>query len=164
MTFRVGEGEVEAEVLREEPINPSIEVEVGLPTMMNIESGTRVKQQTLQTPQGTSQESMRIEKESGVPAQEERDPVGGKRAMRGREAEEIIIKRVGETTGEIIAKAQVEETTAQTDKVGETTVQDTGKMKADPGVEETTHLRRAEGTLVRTDEGVAQGPLVMEGP
>ena len=140
MTFRVGEGEVEAEVLREEPINPSIEVEVGLPTMM------------------------RIGKEPGVPVQEEIDPVGGTRAMRGREAEEIIIKRVGETTGEIIAKAQVEETTAQTDKVEETTAQDTDKMKVDPGVEETTHLRRAGGTLVRIGEGVARGPLVMEGP
>ena len=186
MTFRVGDGEVEAEVLREEPINPSIGEEVDLPIMMSTESGMLAKQQTparargelmrrnpgrstwraskTETLQGTSQESMRIEKEPGVPVQEERDPVGGTRAMRGREAEEIIIKRVGETTGEIIAKAQVEETTAQTDKVGETTVQDIGKMKADPGVEETTHLRRAEGTLVRTDEGVAQGPLVMEGP
>ena len=84
--------------------------------------------------------------------------------MRGREIEEIITKKVGETTGEIIAKAQVEETTAQTDKVEETTAQDTDKMKVDPGVEETTHLRRAGGTLVRIDEGGAQGLLVMEGP
>ena len=38
------------------------------------------------------------------------------------------------------------------------------KRGVDTGVGETTHLRRAEGTLVKTDEGVAQGPLVMEGP
>ena len=75
-----------------------------------------------------------------------------------------ITKRVEETTGETTAKALVGETTAQIGRAGETTVQDTGKRRADPGVGETTHLKRAEGTLVKTDEGVAQGPLVMEGP
>ena len=96
--------------------------------------------------------------------QEERDPVGETGAMRDREAGEIITKRVEETTGETTAKALVEETTAQIGRAGEITIQDIGKRRADPGVGETTHLRRAEGTLVKTDEGVAQGPLVMEGP
>ena len=186
MTFRVGEGEGEEEVLGEEPINPSIGEEVDLPTMMSTGTGMLAKQQNpaqaqgdlmrrnhgrdiwraskIETPQGTSQESMRIEKELEVPVQEERGPVGGTGAMRGREAGEIIIKRIGETTEETTAKALVEETTVQTDRAEETIVQDIGKRRVDPGVGETTHLRRAEGTLVKTDEGVAQGPLVMEGP
>ena len=186
MTFRVGEGEVEVEVLREEPINPSIGEEVDLPTMRSIGTGMLVNQQTpaqvqgehmrrnhgrsiwrpskTETLQGTSQESMRIEKELEVPVQEERGPAGGTGAMRGREAGEIIIKRVEETTEETTAKALAEETIAQIGRAGEIIAQDIGKRRADPGVGETTHLRRAEGTLVRTDEGVAQGPLVMEGP
>ena len=83
--------------------------------------------------------------------------------MRGREVGEII-KTVEETIEETIAKVRVGETTVQKDKVEETTVQDTDKMEEEQGVEETTHLRRAGGTLVRIDEGVARGPLVMEGP
>ena len=183
MTFRVGE--VEAEVLREEPINPSIGEEVDLPTMMSTGTGMLAKQQTpaqaqgehmrnhgrsiwrlsrTETLRGTSLESMRIEKELEVPVQEERDPVGGTGAMRGREAGEIITKRVEETTGETTAKALVEETTAQIGRAGEIIAQDIGKRRADPGVGETTHLKRAEGTQVKKDEGVAQGPLVMEVP
>ena len=106
---------------------------------------------------------MKIGKEQEVPAQEERGLAEGTGAMRGRVVGEIT-KRVEETTEETTAKALVEETTVQIDRAEETTVQDIGKRKADPGVGETTHLRRAEGTLVKTDEGVAQGPLVMEGP
>ena len=178
MTFRVGEGEGEEEVLGEEPINPSIGEEADLHTMKSTGTGMLAKQQTpaqaqgdlmrrnhgrnigrvskIETPQGTSQENMRIEKELEVPAQEEKDPVGGTGAKRGMEVEE--------TTEETTAKALVEETTVQTDRAEETIVQGIDKRGVDPGVGETTHLRRAEGTLVKTDEGVAQGPLVMEGP
>ena len=186
MTFRVGEGGVEAGVLREELPNPSMEVGVGLPIVRNIESGMPVNQQTLarargghmrrshgkniwstnkiETPQGTSRENMKIGRELGVPVQEERDPIGGTRVMRGREVEEITNRKVEETTGETTAKVQVGETTALRDKVEETTAQGTDQMEVEAGVEETTHLRRAGGTLVRIGEGVAQGPLVMEGP
>ena len=181
MTFRVGEGEGEEEVLEEEPINPSIGEEADLHTVMSIGTGMLVKQQTLaqaqgdpmrknhgrnirsirrvsriETPLGISQGNMRIEKELEVPAQEEKGPVGGTGARRGMVVEE--------NTEETTAKAQVEETTVQIDRAEETIVQDTDRRGVDPGVGETTHLRRAEGTLVKTDEGVAQGPLVMEGP
>ena len=74
---------------------------------------------------------MRIEKELEVPVQEEKGPVGGTGARRGREVGEIIIKRVGETTEETTAKALVEETTVQIDRAEETTVQDIGKRKAE---------------------------------
>ena len=166
-----------------------------------------------ETLRDTLLESMKIGKELEVLVQEERDPVGETGAMRGREAGEIIIKRVEETTeettaralaeetiaqigraGEIIAqdiegtearrgreaeeiimrveetigettvRAQAEEITVQRGKAEEIIVQGTGRRRVDPGVEKTTHLRRAEGTLAKIDEGVAKGPLVMEGP
>ena len=59
---------------------------------------------------------------------------------------------------------RVEETTALRGRVEETTAQGIDKKVAEAGVGETTPLRRAGGTLVRIDEGVARGPLVMEGP
>ena len=188
MTFRVeeGEGEEEAlEVLEEEPINPSIGVEADPPTMRSTETGMPAKRQTpaqtqenlmrrnhgrgtwrvirIETLQDILLESMKIGKEQEVPVQEEKGLAEGTEARRGREAEETI-KRIEETTGETTAKALAEETTVQRDKAEEIIVQGTGRRRVDPGVEETTHLRRAEGTLAKTDEGVAKGPLVMEGP
>ena len=47
-----------------------------------------------ETPQGTSQENLKTGRELEAPVQEERDPIGGTRAMRGREIEEIITKKV----------------------------------------------------------------------
>ena len=70
----------------------------------------------------------------------------------------------------------VEENIALTDKTGEnilltgkieeTIAQDIDKRDkiVEQGTEETTHLKKAEGTLVIIDEGDAKGPLVMEGP
>ena len=98
--------------------------------------------------------------------------------MIGREVGETTTRKVGETTtmrgrvGEttaqgmdkIVAEAGVGETTALKDKVGETTAQDMDKIVAEAGVGETTPLMKAGGTLVKTGEGVARGPLVMEGP
>ena len=69
-----------------------------------------------------------------------------------------------------------EETIAQIDKTGEnipltgkteeTTAQGIDKRDkmAEEEIGENTHLKKAEGTLVITDEGDAKGPLVMEGP
>ena len=53
-----------------------------------------------------------------------------------------------------------------TDKIEEITAQGTGKRDkmAEEEIGEITHLKKAEGTLVITDEGDAKGPLVMEGP
>ena len=56
------------------------------------------------------------------------------------------IRREGETTTRKVGKTTIEEKVIET-RVGETTT-----------------LRRAGGTLVRIGEGVARGPLVMEGP
>ena len=105
--------------------------------------------------------NMRIEREQEVPAQEEKGIVEEIEARIGREAEETTMK-VEEIIEETIVQAG--EITAQIGKPGGTIVQDTGRGRVDPGVEETTHLKRAEGTLAKTDEVVAKGPLVMEGP
>ena len=66
---------------------------------------------------------------------------------------EESIAQIGRTGGSI----------AKIDRIEETTALDIGKT-ADPGIGENTHQQKAEGTLVITDEGVAKGPLVMEGP
>ena len=78
-------------------------------------------------------------------------------------------KKVGETTAKIVGettamKEEVGETTVLRGKVGETTAQDIERREVEAGVGETTPLMRIGGTLVRIGEGVAQGPLVMEGP
>ena len=76
--------------------------------------------------------------------------------------------RVGETTAQgmnrTVVEAGIGETTVWRDRVGETTAQDLGKIVAETGVGETTPQMKAGGTLVKTGEGVARGPLVMEGP
>ena len=187
MTFRVEEGEGEGEVLQvleEEPINPSIGAEADPPTVRSIETGMPAKRQTpaqaqgdlrrknlgrstrrrirIETLQGILQEIMRTGREQEVPAQEVKGPVEGTEARRGREAEEITM-RVGETIGETTVKAQAEEVIVQRGKAEGTIAQGTGRRRVGQGVEETTHLRRAEGTLAKIDEGVAKGPLVMEG-
>ena len=64
----------------------------------------------------------------------------------GRDLKINIIRKEGKTS---------------TRKVGKTTIEE---KVAETGVGETTTLRRAGGTLVRIGEGVARGPLVMEGP
>ena len=70
---------------------------------------------------------------------------------------------VEETWTEMAMKL-IEETTAQKEGVGETTVQGRGKTGEGRGVGETTPLIRVGGTLDKTGEGVARGPMVMEGP
>ena len=70
-----------------------------------------------------------------------------------------MVNQVGETT----MMNQVGETTAVRGRVGETTAQGRDKIVAGAEVGETTPLRRIGGTLV-IGEGVARGPLVMEGP
>ena len=81
---------------------------------------------------------------------------------------------IGENTE--VGTTAAEETTALTDKeeeiillIGkkeETTAQGTGKKDkmTEEEIEEITLLKKAEGTLVITDEGDAKGPLVIEGP
>ena len=53
-----------------------------------------------------------------------------------------------------------EENTPLTDKTEETIVQGTDKidMKAEQEIGGSIHLKKAEGTLVTTDEGDAKGP------
>ena len=64
----------------------------------------------------------------------------------------------------ILAMKLIEETTAQKEGVGETTVQGRGKTGEGRGVEETTPLIWVEGTLDKTGEGVVRGPMVLKGP
>ena len=60
---------------------------------------------------------------------------------------------------------KIEENIVLTDMIEETTAQDIDKIDKTAGQETggTTHLKKAEGTLVTTDEGDAKRPLVMEG-
>ena len=93
--------------------------------------------------------------------------VGETTVVRGV-GETTVVSKVGETTvvnivGETTMKNRVGETTAWIDKVGETTALCRDRIVAGVGVGETTPLRRTGGTLV-IDEGVARGPMVMEGP
>ena len=71
---------------------------------------------------------------------------------------------VAEETIALIDKE--EENIPLTGKTEEITAQGTGKRDkmAEEEIGENTHLKKAEGTLVITDEGDAKGPLVMEGP
>ena len=71
---------------------------------------------------------------------------------------------VAEETTALIDKE--EENTLQIGKTEEITAQGTGKRDkmTEEEIEEITLLKKAEGALVITDEGVAKGPLVMEGP
>ena len=188
MTFRVEEEEEEEEVQEgtvEEPINPRIGVGANLHMMRNIGTGMPARQlapvQGLKSLKkmrhGMTIENtrrrlrieilldillgiMRIEKEQGVPAQEERDTVEEIEARIGREVEGTTMKieEITETT------VLVEEITAQIGKVEGTIVPDIGRERADQEAEGTIHLKRAEDTLAIIDEVVAKGPLVMEGP
>ena len=56
------------------------------------------------------------------------------------------------------------ETTAQKEEVEGTIVQGRDKTGVETEVGETTPLRRVGGTLVKIGEGIARGPVVMEGP
>ena len=116
-----------------------------------------------ETPQGTSQESMRTGKELEALVQEEKDIVEEIEARIGKgvEAEETTMK-AEEIMEETTVKA--EEITAQIGKTEGIIVQDIDRVAADQEVEETTHQERAEDTLAKIDEMVAKGPLVMEGP
>ena len=71
---------------------------------------------------------------------------------------------VAEETTALIDKE--EENTLQIGKTEEITAQGIGKRDkmTEEEIEEITLLKKAEGTLVITDEGDAKGPLVMEGP
>ena len=73
-------------------------------------------------------------------------------------------KIVGETTA---MRGGVGETTVQRGKVGETTAQTMNMKEEGVEVGDTTALMkgtaRGGGTLVKTDEGCAQGSVVMEG-
>ena len=80
--------------------------------------------------------------------------------MKTEESTEVVITLGGEAqTG------KTEDNIVLTDMIEETTAQDIDKIDriADPETEGTTHLKKAEGTLVTTDEGDAKRPLVMEG-
>ena len=81
--------------------------------------------------------------------------------MKIEENTEVVI-----TLGEEAQTGKIEENIAQIDMIEETIAQDIGKIDRiiDPETEGTTHLKKAEGTLVTTDEGDAKGPWVMEGP
>ena len=70
----------------------------------------------------------------------------------------IILGREAQT-------GKTEDSTVLTDMKEETTVQGTDKTGkiAGQGTGEITHLKKAGGTLVTTDEGDAKRPLVMEG-
>ena len=77
---------------------------------------------------------------------------------------------IGENTE--VGMTVAEETTALIDKEEENTLQ-IGKTEEITGkrdkmteeeIEEIILLKKAEGALVIIDEGVAKGPLVMEGP
>ena len=123
------------------------------------------KRDSTETPLNTIPKSLKIGKELGVPAQEEgRDPVEGTTAMIDRIVGETTAKKVGETTAMRGEEREVGETTALRGKVEETTARGIGRREVEAGVGETTPLMKAGGTLVKTGEGVARGPLVMEGP
>ena len=83
----------------------------------------------------------------------------GETTMKDRVEETTVVKVVGETTVE----NRVGETTAETGRAEETTALYRDRVVAGAGVEGTLPLRTTRGTLV-TGEGVARGPLVMEGP
>ena len=189
MTFRVEEEEEEEEALEvpvEDPINPSIGVGASPHMMRNTGTGMPARQQAPvqdlkshrkmrlgMTTENTRRRlrietlldillgNMKIEKEQGVPAQEEKDTVEEIEARIGREVEETTMK-----VEEIIEETTVlvGEITAQIGKAEGTIVQDTGRGIVDQEVEGTTHQKRAEDTLAIIDEVVAKGPLVMEGP
>ena len=58
----------------------------------------------------------------------------------------------------------VGETTVQRGEVEGTIVQGRDKTGVETEVGETKPLRRVGSTLVRIGEGIARGPVVMEGP
>ena len=125
----------------------------------------------IETLLGTSLGTMKKEREQGALAQEERDTVGEAEARIGKEVEENTM--MTEESTEVIAvpaegsTAQIgrpEGSIAQIDRTEGTTAQDTGKERVDQETEGNIHQKKAEGTLAITDEGVAKGPLVMEGP
>ena len=81
---------------------------------------------------------------------------------------ESTSRKVGKTTflplkggvgGDLKVNTIRKEGETTTGKVGKTTIEE---KVAETGVGETTTLRRAGGILVRIDEGVARGLLVME--
>ena len=75
--------------------------------------------------------------------------------MKIEESTEVVI-----TLGEEAQTDKIEENIVQIDMIEETTAQDIDKTDKIAGLETggTTHLKKAEGTLVTTDEGDAKGP------
>ena len=125
----------------------------------------------IETLLGISLGTMKKEKEQGALAQEERDIVGEIEARIGRVVEEntMMTEESTEVTtvpveGSTAQIGRPEGSTAQTDRTGGTTAPDTGKEAVDPEIGGTILQKKAEGTLAITDEVVAEGPLVMEGP
>ena len=110
---------------------------------------------------GISLGTMKIGREQGVLAQEERDIVEEIEARIGRVVEETTMETEDITEETTVP---VEENTAQIGKVEGTIVPDTGRETAGQETEGIIHQKRAEDTLAIIDEVVAKGPLVMEGP
>ena len=113
---------------------------------------------------------MKTGKEQEAQVLEERDTAGEIEAWIGRVEGETTMMIEESTEVDIVpaeeSKAQIGRTggsIAQIDRIEETIALDIGKI-VDLGIGENTHLKKAEGTLVIIDEGVAKGPLVMEGP
>ena len=132
----------------------------------------------IEIPLGTLPEIMRTEtmkkgKEQEAQVPEVRDIIEGIEAWTDRGVEETTMMTEESIEVDIILAeeniAQTDRTEgnlAQIDRTEETTALDIDKTDktVDLGIEEITHLKKAEGTLVTIDEGDAKGPLVMEGP
>ena len=96
--------------------------------------------------------------------------------MIGKKVGETTARRGGETpikmgeetwieiVEEIPVMRLVGETTVQREGAEGTIVQGRDKTGGEKEVGETTPLRRVGGTLVKIGEGIARGPMVMEGP
>ena len=96
--------------------------------------------------------------------------------MTGRKVGETTARRGGETPTKIVEETQIEtveettimrlvgETTVLRGEAGEAIARGRDKIGVETEVGKTTRLRRVGGTLVKIGEGVARGPVVMEGP
>ena len=131
-----------------------------------------VRRGKIEIPKATILKSMRTGKEPEAQVLEGRDPVERTWHMIGETTAKIggetPTKMEEETWTEIVegilGMKLVGETTAQKEGVGETTVQGRGKTEEEKEVGKTTPLIRVGGILDKIGEGVARGPMVMEGP
>ena len=91
--------------------------------------------------------------------------VGETTAKRGEETPTKTVEEIQiETIGETMNMKLVGETTVLREGAEEAIAQGRDKIGVEIEVGETTPLRRVGGTLVRIGEGIARGPVVMEGP